>query len=703
MKESPSARSDHLDPRPGSSDAALTFGLIGAAAAYAAVHLLFLPQSLEDIDSINFALGLRHFDVALHQPHPPGYPVYILLGRMALGLARFLRPEAAFASQATLALSLLSVAASGLAVACLGLVLSTLDRLSGTVGSRWQALTLAAACPLFWVAGVRPMSDMVGLSLALLSLACTLRGRQTGSRAALVAGALMAGITAGVRVQTAFLTLPILLLVAWERRANRPLLARLISALAVGGFAWVVPLVWLSGGIRGYLAALESQAGEDFSWVDMLVTDPTPRRLAVSLVDSFISPWSMPVLAWLVVVAAMAGFGVTVWRERRALGMALLAFGPYALFHLLLQETSHTRYALPLVVPMAWLASRGLAPAGRPGRALAAAAVVTSLVAGVPPTVRYAREVHPAFRIIEDMVRESAETPPGGVFAHYALYRSLEVAAPASLGVVPPRRNQEWLAPIEYWRGGGREPVWFLADPHRTDLELYDPRSVAEVLEYAWSGAGFAALGGARPAGAAWYRLSPPAWMVDEGWSLTPEAGGRVHAQGGGPHREPILADVKRHTAPVVILVGGYYLGDPQGPASTVTLEIDGRTVDRWTHDHRAAGPAIPPRHAARFRHASGPGGLRPASLDRGGRGRGPARRAGHPSIRRAADVGHHARLWGRVVRRRTRSGAEPPLAMDQRSRRAVRAGRHGCDAAVAGRIAAQVLRDRAARARSRR
>ena len=369
---------------------------------------------------------------------------------MALGFARFLRPEAAFASQATLALSLLSVAASGLAVACLGLVLSTLDRLGGAVGSRWQALTLAAACPLFWVAGVRPMSDMVGLSLALLSLACMLRGRQTGSRAALIAGALIAGITAGVRVQTALLTVPILLLVVWERRANRPLLARLISALMVGGFAWAVPLVWLSGGIRGYLAALESQAGEDFSWVDMLLTNPTPRRLALSLVDSIINPWSMPALAWLVIAAAVAGFGVTVWRERRALGVMLLAFGPYALFHLLVQETSHTRYALPLVVPMAWLASRGLAPAGRPGRALAAAAVVTSLVAGVPPTARYAREAHPAFRIIDDMVRESAETPPGGVFAHYALYRSLQVAAPASLGVVPPRRNQEWLAPMEY-------------------------------------------------------------------------------------------------------------------------------------------------------------------------------------------------------------------------------------------------------------
>src|ERR1700687_5378335 len=53
------------------------------AVVFLAAHLLFLPASLEDLDSINFALGLRHFDVARHQPPPPGYPLYIALGKAA--------------------------------------------------------------------------------------------------------------------------------------------------------------------------------------------------------------------------------------------------------------------------------------------------------------------------------------------------------------------------------------------------------------------------------------------------------------------------------------------------------------------------------------------------------------------------------------------------------------------------------------------
>src|ERR1044071_7410253 len=56
------------------------------AVAYLAAHLPSLAPSLEDIDSINFALGLRDFDPARHQPHPPGSPVYIALGRALLAI-----------------------------------------------------------------------------------------------------------------------------------------------------------------------------------------------------------------------------------------------------------------------------------------------------------------------------------------------------------------------------------------------------------------------------------------------------------------------------------------------------------------------------------------------------------------------------------------------------------------------------------------
>ena len=85
----------------------------------------------------------------------------------------------------------------------------------------------------------------------------------------------------------------------------------------------------------------------------------------------------------------------------------------------------------------------------------------------------------------------------------------------------------------------------------------------------------------------------PPDWMDGEGWSLTPEAGGRVRAERTGLNRGPIEAFVRRQPGPVVLVVGGYYLGAPTDPATSLTLSLDGAAAHTWTHDHQASGPAF--------------------------------------------------------------------------------------------------------------
>lgn len=564
------------------------------AAVYLAAHLPFLSRSLEDIDSINFALGLRHFDVAAHQPHPPGYPVYIALGRVALAAVEAAVPGARPATAASLALALLSAIGGALAAAALGVVFRALDKRAGGAPPAspqwWWATALAVAAPLFWISGVRPMSDMVGLAFASVAMAVLLAGRSRGS---LVLGAALVGLGAGLRVQTALLSGPVLALVLWTRRAGSRDLAPCAAALAVGGLAWAAPLVWLSGGTSGYLAALGSQAGEDFTFVDMLWANPSPRRIAQALLDTFMSPWGSPSLAGVVGVMAAVGTIHVLRRERQALVALAVAFGPYAAFHLLFHETSHVRYALPLVAPVAWLASRGLVPLGRLGPWLGGAVVSASLVDAVPAAALYASQPHPAFRVMDDMAREAAGAAPKGVFSHYALYRSLQVGAPPGLPIVAPTRNHEWLGPENYWRRGGRGTVWFLADPRRTDLELYDPRAVFKAEAYPWDVSRRLELGGARPIGAEWYSLLPPDWMVGEGWSLTPEAGGRVRAERTGLTRGPIEAFVRRQPGPVILVVGGYYLGATTDPATSLTLSLDGVAAHTWTHDHQASGPAF--------------------------------------------------------------------------------------------------------------
>ena len=137
-----------------------------------------------------------------------------------------------------------------------------------------------------------------------------------------------------------------------------------------------------------------------------------------------------------------------------------------------------------------------------------------------------------------------------------------------------------------------RATVWFLADPRRTDLDLFDRRSLSKDEGYAWDVAERPEFGGARPIGAEWYRLSPPDWMVGEGWSLTPEAGGRVRAEGSGLDRRPIEALVRRQPGPVLILVGGYYLGDPS--ATCLRLLRSSWTVPWPTRGRTTTGRLAP-------------------------------------------------------------------------------------------------------------
>jgi hypothetical protein len=85
-------------PMPGRS----TLYRILGVCAMAASRILFRSHLLYHVDSVNFAPALRRFDPTAHQPHPPGYFLYVCLDR----LVNLLLPDA------NAALMAISIAAS---------------------------------------------------------------------------------------------------------------------------------------------------------------------------------------------------------------------------------------------------------------------------------------------------------------------------------------------------------------------------------------------------------------------------------------------------------------------------------------------------------------------------------------------------------------------------------------------------------------
>jgi hypothetical protein len=581
----------------------LGFGVWVLAAAVLAAHLPFLAPGLEDIDSINFALGLRDFNPAAHQPHPPGYPVYIAVGRTMLAAVRAVRPELPQVTAEALALSLVSVVAGAVAVILAGLTFTALAArttlYAGTARrtALWATVVLALS-PLFWLTGARPMSDMPGLAAAFAAQALMLTGR-------LRVGAFVAGFALGVRSQTLWLTAPLLAWLLFERRAagTRQAIGAVAFA-AAGALVWAVPLIVATGGVDAYLAALGTQAGEDFAFVDMLWANPTPRRLAFGLVHTMVMPWASVRLAAVLLVLSTVGTVVMGMRDRRALITLLVAFTPYAVFHLVFQETFTVRYALPLVAPVAFTAARSLAMGGRFMNFLAAPVAVALFLTAMPGLVAYSRDLHPAFRAVADAQRRVDDARPGIVTSHFELRRPLTAMEPSALPITWAPRHREWLELANYWRRGGRASAWFLANPRRTDLALIDPRSRSNVVRYRWAVEQRPELSGTRPAAVDWYRLDPPGWFLMTGWSLTAETGGVAQASGAGPARGGIEAYVRCRPGPMHLLIGARHLGETPDAAVRVSVSLGDVDIASWplTYEQRnllefAEAPSAAPCH----------------------------------------------------------------------------------------------------------
>jgi hypothetical protein len=536
---------------------------------FAALHVPFIPPSLEDLDSINFALGARDFDVAQHQPHPPGYPVYIAAAKLLTYAA----------GSELLALSSLAIIAGAASAFALVALFRALEPGEPEALAATAALAVLAA-PLFWVTAARPLSDVPGLALALAVQALTLRAY---SARGAVWAALCAGLAVGVRSQIVWLTLPLLAvpLVRLRKVERRRTGATMAAAYSAGVAVWAIPLLALTGGVPGYLRVLASQGAEDFSGVVMLWTSPTPRVLARALYQSLIAPWAQLPLGVAVVVLASVGLAAAVWRRASWVLLLVVAFGPYVVFHLLFQETATTRYALPLVVPLIFLSLYGVrliwrAAALPLGMGLAAFGLAVS----APQLSRYAQMEAPAFRMLADM-REAASGRSPVLAMHrreeFDLRRPIRWVRermPALMRLPSPPKH-EWLELVKYWNGGGRDPVWFVADPLRSDLALFDRRR--SVRRYRWPGDLSALLGGVRPNEMDWYVIDRPGWYAGEGWDLTPETAGITREDGRGPGRAPIRAWVRRRAEPVVVMIGGRNLA---GPHTRLRVSIDEEPVE---------------------------------------------------------------------------------------------------------------------------
>jgi hypothetical protein len=200
----------------------------------------YRARMLYNWDAVQFALALHEFDIAKHQPHPPGYLLYVLLGRLLnawLGDPTF----------AYVGLAMLFSAGTTFVVFWLGRRLY--DRVTATA-----AAALLAVSPLFWFygsVGLTYAGEAFGASL----IAWYAYGALQGSPRALYLGALALGLMGGMRQSILVLLCPLWVGCALLGIRSLPRLITAGGVLIASVLSWFLPMLWLTGGVAAYARA----------------------------------------------------------------------------------------------------------------------------------------------------------------------------------------------------------------------------------------------------------------------------------------------------------------------------------------------------------------------------------------------------------------------------------------------------------------
>ncbi len=216
-------------------------GLVLAGTGVAFFELHIHASTFTEHDSINLGLALHHFDVRLHQPHSPGYPLVVLSAHGLHWLGSTLTAYLAF----DLIASLVAIAAT------YWLARTMFGSSAGLIAG---ALLIATPLFLYYVeiVSVYPGEEAFAPLIALLAYRTAIGADR--NRSALLLLPILA-LGAGFRPTMLALLLPVCLVgLVIGRPPLRVTLAGSFCAATIV-LAWTIPVVAFSGGLHAYLHA----------------------------------------------------------------------------------------------------------------------------------------------------------------------------------------------------------------------------------------------------------------------------------------------------------------------------------------------------------------------------------------------------------------------------------------------------------------
>jgi hypothetical protein len=223
----------------------------------AAIRIPFRSELAYHWDCLEFSLAISNYNMVLNQPHPPGYLLFVMLGRLVHGWVN--DPHA----------SLVWVSlTAGAAVAGGGYLLGT--QLFGQACGVATAAILATG-PTCWFHGEVAMATMLDSALTLATvLACLHAIQRGGTGRQLALMSLLLALVASNRGHVAVTLVPFWLYACYRLQPPRGL-KLLAGLLMTAGFcaAWLSVLACLCGGFDVYVGCsirMWRRLGELMPW-----------------------------------------------------------------------------------------------------------------------------------------------------------------------------------------------------------------------------------------------------------------------------------------------------------------------------------------------------------------------------------------------------------------------------------------------------
>lgn len=205
-----------------------------------ATRIPFTSRFLYHYDSCHFALALKKYDLAIHQPHPPGYFLYVMLGRLI---------NIVIDDSNTIFVSI-SVFFSALTV----VAIYSLGKELYQGNTALLAAALAVTSPNLWCHGEVALTYVVEAFFStLIAIFCyrIMKGKQDYFWLA----AVTLGIAGGIRQNT-----PVFLFPLWLYAMKDLPLRKIIVSLGVFilvSLSWFIPMIWMTGGWDRYQNAFK--------------------------------------------------------------------------------------------------------------------------------------------------------------------------------------------------------------------------------------------------------------------------------------------------------------------------------------------------------------------------------------------------------------------------------------------------------------